>query len=127
MKMENIKKERLTLLQYVLLRLHEVMENNTVEYIEMISFVRFLFTSQGIEDLLYVDFEAKFPEACHNPVDIINFIETRTNKKQVRNCFLSSKIIEDNYNKKPNRDTYSDIDLDDYEVSQRMCEFPFHM
>ena len=126
MKMEkSMLLQKITLLQYVLLKMDQTIKDDTIEYIKAIRSVRNLFTSQGLDEISYLDFEAEFPECCHDPEDIIRFI--LGNKQLIRMFLIKTSRIEYNYGKKPSRFTTTDFDEDDYERSQKIEEIPFHM
>ena len=126
MKMEkSMLLQKITLLQYVLLKLHQTIADDTVEYIRTIRDVRNLFASQGLDEISYLDFEAEFPECCHDPEDIIRFI--LGNKQLIRMFLIKTSRIEANYQRKPDKFTTTDFDRDDYESSQNLDEIPFHM
>ena len=126
MKMEkSMLLQKITLLQYVLLKMDQTIKDDTIEYIKAIRSVRNLFTSQGLDTISYLDFEAEFPECCRDAEEIIKFV--LRNKVLVKMFLIKTSRIEKNYSRKPTKFTSTDFDKDDYERSQILEEIPFHM
>ena len=115
----------MTVLDYILNNIESVMDKEEPGFNNFRLYIIDLFTSQGLNNIDYLDFESWFPEYCHDVLEIIQFVEHNPEE-------LSSKLREQYYiqkrmNRKPSKLLSDEYDVDDYELSQKISHIPFHL
>jgi hypothetical protein len=114
----------ITMLEYVLIQLDKVAKDEIFQFKS--EFITFLFTSQGIENVSYLDFEAEFPELAHNMPALVAALESPTYQGKIGRVFRS-RINPEQEMDRSTRLLSDEFDGDDYEASQQIPDFPFHM
>lgn len=119
--------EKLTILDFALDAVESVFDTNTEELSSALNYTTYLFTSQGLDNVLYLDFEVEFPEFCQDPFKLINFLETNEGRLQVGKMMRKKYYLEQKFSQKPTKYHADEFDKDDYEESQRISQIPFHI
>ena len=71
-----------TLLDYALLEIERLCGSNEKSSSFQESII-YLFTSQGIDNISYLDFEMKFPDKAHNLSKLIRFVSSKKGQEQI--------------------------------------------
>ena len=115
----------ITMLEYVLINLNGKQSDN--EYQVTPEYIVFLFASQGIENISYLNFEAEFPELCHNLPSLIEALKTPEFREKIGYCLRRKYYLDMQERKKPKKVLSDEFDKDDYEASQNLSQIPFHI
>jgi len=119
--------EKMSILDYALMEIESLFDPDEKAYKDFVNYVTFLFTSQGIANVPFLDFEVEFPELVHNIPELINFVESKEGQIRIGKMLRKNFYVDLKVNDKNSNVFYYDYDPDDYEKSQKISHIPFHM
>ena len=119
--------EKMSILDYALMEIESLFDPDEKAYKDFVNHVTFLFTSQGFDNVPFLDFEVEFPELVHNIPELINFVESKEGQIRIGKMLRKNFYVDLKVNDKNSNVFYYDYDPDDYEKSQKISHIPFHM